>query len=125
MVAATLLAGASLALLWPQLTDRPALDVHPVVPAVAQLAGTWSDGPDTLELRADGAYTCRGTRCTGFGTQGTWIRAPNGSVVARWRDGHTVPWSIVMYHGRYRLALLPSDAATSWEGRLMFEKAAP
>jgi len=125
VLAAMLLAGTSLALLWPQLADRPALDVHPVVPAVAQLAGTWSDGPDTLELRLDGAYTCRGTRCTGFGTQGTWTREPDGLIIARWSDGHTVPWTIVMYHGRYRLALLPTDAATSWEGRLMFEKAAP
>jgi hypothetical protein len=125
VLAATLLLGVSLALLWPQLVTRPALDVHPVVPSVAQLAGTWSDGPDTLALRADGAYTCRGARCTGFGNQGTWTRESDGSLVARWSDGHSVPWSVVMYHGRYRLALLSTDASTSWEGRLMFEKAAP
>ena len=126
VVAATLLAAASLALLWPQLAGRPALDVHPVVPGVAQLAGTWSDGPDTLELRTDGGYTCRGARCTGFGSRGTWTRESDGSVVARWSDGHSVPWSVVTYHGRYRLALLPANGdSVSWEGRLMFEKSAP
>ena len=125
VAAAALLAATSLALLWPQLADRPVLDVHPVVPSVAELSGRWSDGPDTLDLRADGAYTCRGTRCTGFGPQGTWTRGDSGSVVARWTDGHTVPWSVVMYRGRYRLALLPTDANASWEGRLMFEKNAP
>lgn len=126
VLAATLLLGASLAMLWPQLVHRPALDVHPVVPAMAQLAGTWSDGPDTLELRSDGSYGCRGTRCTGVGRQGTWTREDDGTVVARWSDGHSVPWSVVLYHGRFRLALLPAkNDDASWEGRLMFEKSAP
>ncbi len=126
VLAAALLLGASLSLLWPQLVARPALDVHPVVPAVSQLAGMWSDGPDSLDLRADGAYTCRGARCTGFGQQGTWTREADGSVVALWNDGHRVSWNVVLYHGRYRLALLPpARDDVSWEGRLMFEKAAP
>ena len=121
VVAATLLAAASLALLWPQLVRRPALDVHPTVPAVAQLAGTWSDGPDTLELRADGAYACRGARCTGFGSRGTWTRESDGSVVARWSDGHTVPWSVVTIStATTYLARTDCPAngdSVSWEGR--------
>ncbi|MEO8333422.1 MAG: hypothetical protein ABI664_00520 [bacterium] len=126
VLAATLLVGASLALVWPRLMARPALDVHPVVPGVAQLAGTWSDGPDTLDLRANGDYRCQGVRCTGFGRVGTWTRQPDGTLIAQWSDGHRVPWNLVMYHGRYRLALLPpTGEEPSWEGRLMFEKAAP
>lgn len=126
ILAAAVLVGAALSLLWPRFVRRPALDVSPVVPAVAQLAGAWTDGPDTLELRADGSYSCRGARCTGFGDKGSWTREPGGSLIARWSDGHSVPWRIVMYHGRYRLGLMPAkDGGATWEGRLSFEKAGP
>ena len=91
-----------------------------------QLAGSWADGGDTLELHADGAYLCRGTRCTGFGSKGTWTREADGSLTARWSDGHQVPWRVVTYHGRYRLGLVPArDAGASWEGHLSFEKVMP
>jgi hypothetical protein len=97
-----------------------------VVPDAAQLAGLWLDGPDTLELHSDGAYACRGARCTGFGAKGSWTREANGSLIARWSDGHSVPWRVVMYRGRYRLGLLPAKGAgATWEGRLVFEKAGP
>jgi hypothetical protein len=126
IIAAALLLGAALSLLWPQFVTRPVLDVNPAMPAVAQLAGTWNDGPDTLQLRTDGTYSCRGVRCTGFGAQGTWTRDAGGSLVARTNDGHSVPWRVVMYRGRYRLALMPSGTSgATWEGRLTFEKAAP
>jgi hypothetical protein len=126
LIAAAVLLGAALTLLWPQFVARPALDVNPVMPALAQLAGPWSDGPDTLQLRADGTYTCHGVRCTGVGAQGSWTREVDGSLISRSSDGHSVPWRVVLYRGRYRLALVPPvGSGATWEGRLMFEKAAP
>ena len=126
LIAAAVLVGAALSLLWPQLRRPHALVDNPVVLSAAQLAGAWVDGADTLELRADGAYLCRGQLCTGFGDRGDWSRAADGSLIVRWRDGHQVPWRVVTYHGRYRLGLMPSrDAGASWEGRLSFEKVGP
>ena len=126
LIAAAVLVGAALSLLWPQLMRRGALVVDPVALSALQLAGSWADGGDTLELHADGAYLCRGTRCTGFGSKGTWTREADGSLTARWSDGHQVPWRVVTYHGRYRLGLVPArDAGASWEGHLSFEKVMP
>jgi hypothetical protein len=126
IVAGAVLVGAALSLLWPQIITRPALEADPVVPAAAQLAGLWLDGPDSLELRSDGAYACRGTWCTGFGAKGQWSREADGTLIARWSDGHSVPWRVVLYRGRYRLGLMPAPAAGArWEGRLSFEKVGP
>ncbi|MEP6732945.1 MAG: hypothetical protein ABJE10_20045 [bacterium] len=126
VVAAALLAGAALSLMWPQLVRKPALVVNPIVPSVAQLSGRWIDGADTLELRTDGAYACGGLKCTGFGAKGSWTREVDGSLIAHWSDGHSVPWRVVLYHDRYRLALAPSkDDGATWEGRLSFEKMGP
>jgi hypothetical protein len=126
IVAGAVLVGAALSLLWPEIVRRPALEADPVVPEAAQLAGLWLDGPDTLELRSDGAYVCRGARCTGFGARGRWTRKADGSLIARWSDGHSVPWRVALYHGRYRLGLMPaSGAGATWEGRLVFEKVGP
>ena len=123
LIAATVLVGAALSLLWPQLTRRPALVENPAMLSATELAGMWIDGADTLELRADGGYICRGARCTGVGDKGTWTREPDGSLTARWSDGHQVVWRVVTYRGRYRLGLLPArSAGASWEGRLSFEK---
>jgi hypothetical protein len=126
LIAGAVLVGAALSLLWPQLTRRRALEEQPPVPKLSQLAGTWRDGTDTLELRSDGLYRCRGAACTGFGANGTWTHDSTGVLIARWSDGHTVPWRIVRYNGRYRLALLPSrDAGATWDPRLAFERIGP
>lgn len=126
IVAGAVLVGAALSLLWPQIVQRPVLEADPVVPEAAQLAGLWLDGPDTLELRSDGAYACRGARCTGFGAKGRWTREADGSLSAHWSDGHSVPWRVVLYHGRYRLGLMPATGVgATWEGRLLFEKVGP
>jgi hypothetical protein len=126
LVAAAVLFGAALSLLWPQLTRPRALEDHPPLPDLAWMYGTWRDGADTLELSSDGAYRCRAGGCTGFGARGKWERHEDGVLIARWSDGHEVPWRIVRYNGRYRLALLPArDAGATWEGRLAFERVAP
>ncbi|MEP7001526.1 MAG: hypothetical protein ABI969_13660 [bacterium] len=126
IIATAVLIGVALSLLWPQYTRRRALEEQPPVPNLSQLAGTWRDGTDTLELRSDGLYRCRGTACTGFGAHGTWTHDATGALVARWGDGHTVAWRIVRYNGRYRLGLLPArDAGATWEPRLVFERVGP
>ena len=126
LIAAAVLVGAALSLLWPQLSRSHALVDNPVVLSAAQLAGAWVDGADTLELRADGAYLCRGQHCMGFGDRGSWSRTGDGSLIARWSDGHQVPWRVAMYRGRYRLGLMPAHGAgASWEAHLSFVKLAP
>lgn len=125
IVAAAVLVGAALSLVWPQLTRGRALDANPASAATLALAGTWRDGSDTLVLLSDGAYGCAGVRCTGFGARGTWRRGGDALLVARWSDGREVPWNIVTYRGRYRLALLPERGGdTAWEGRLFYERLA-
>jgi hypothetical protein len=126
LVAASVLIGAALSLLWPQLTRRRALEEHPPVPELSELSGRWRDGADTLSLRRDGTYECRGARCTGFGARGTWSHTADGALIARWSDGHSVPWRIVRYNGRYRLELAPArDAGATWDARLAFERVGP
>lgn len=126
LVAVATLLGAALSLLWPQITNHGPLVLDAQASDVAHVAGTWRDGADTLLLARDGTYTCRGTGCTGFGAAGTWGRAPDGSMIAHWRDGHTVPWRVVLYRGRYRLALLPEpNSGATWERQLSFERIAP
>ena len=126
IVAAAVLAGASLSLVWPQLTRPRALDEHPLVDRVETIAGTWRDGTDTLVLAADGMYTCRGARCAGFGMQGTWAIGTNGALTARSSDGLTVSWRVVKYNGRFRLGIFPSEGTgAAWESRLFFERIDP
>ncbi|MEO8620882.1 MAG: hypothetical protein ABI625_07445 [bacterium] len=123
LIAGAVLVGAALSLLWPQLATRRALEEPPPSLTLSEFAGTWRDGTDTLVLGSDGVYQCRGMSCTGFGASGTWTRDSTGALVARWSDGHTVPWRIVRYHGRLRLGLRPAlDAGASWEPRLAFER---
>ena len=123
IVGGTVLLGAALSLLWPQLRHRPALTVDPSVPPPAAVVGAWADGTDTLRFDAGGSYTCAGERCTGVGPGGTWTLAANGALLVRWRDGHDVPWRVVTYHGRHRLALLPLPAdGKDYEGRLFFHR---
>ncbi len=126
LIAAAVLVGAALSLLWPHFTRGRALDANPVSAPSTQLAGAWLDGIDTLRLGSDGRYTCNGPRCTGFGARGTWSTGDGASLTARWSDGHVVTWRVVTYNGRYRLALLPEgDVAAAWEGRLYFERVDP
>ena len=126
IVAAAVLVGASLSLVWPQLTRSRALDEYPLVEGVGMIAGTWRDGTDTLVLAADGTYECRGARCAGFATKGTWALESNGTLAARSNDGRTVPWRVVRYNGRLRLGIFPSDGTgASWESHLLYERIDP
>jgi hypothetical protein len=115
--------GAALSLLWPQLRRSPALAVDASIPPASAVIGSWADGADTLRFDAAGTYACAGERCTGVGLGGTWALAPDGALMVRWRDGHDVPWRVVTYHGRHRLALLPlPPEAKDYEGRLVFQR---
>ncbi len=121
--AGAVLVGAALSLLWPQLRARPALSADPAVPSAATVIGAWVDGADTLAIADGGTYQCRGERCLGVGTRGTWTLAREGDLVMRWSDGHEVPWRVVTFHGRHRLALLPlPPGEQGWVGRLVFQR---
>ncbi|MEP6621479.1 MAG: hypothetical protein ABJE47_19285 [bacterium] len=126
LVAGSVLVGAALSLLWPQITGHRTMELDPAIDDVGQLAGKWRDGADTLSLNTDGTYSCHGSRCNGFGPQGTWTRAADGAIVVRSRDGHDVPWRVVRYRGRLRLAMLPDrSAGATWDAQLSFEHLDP
>jgi len=123
LLAGAVLVGAALSLLWPQLERGSALDIQPGTPGDSGVTGLWADGGDTLAFDAAGSYRCRGAFCLGVGHEGTWRLERDGSLVARWSDGHEVPWRVVTYHGRPRLALLPlSSDGSGYEGRLVFRR---
>jgi hypothetical protein len=122
MLAGAVLFGAALSLLWPQLRKRSAFDAA-VIADQRTVMGDWTHGIDTLTMEEGGAYRCRGVQCTGVGSRGTWSFGTDGALTLRWSDGHEVPWRVVTYHGRHRLALLPlPDDRDSWTGRLLYQR---
>jgi hypothetical protein len=124
--ATALLGGIAIAIAWTAVSARRAIDLHPSIGGTSELVGEWRDGAETVTFGGDGTYRCRGVRCLGVGPSGTWRRTGDNSIAVRWTDGHRVEWSVVGYHGKYRLALLPSDGnIEQWDGRLFFERAAP
>lgn len=123
LIGAAVLVGAAMSLLWPQLRSGAAFTVEPTVPAPFAVVGVWVDGTDTVHFDSLGSYRCSGDNCTGMGTKGTWTLGRDGALVARWNDGHEVPWRVVTYNGHHRLALLPlPPEGNGWEGRLLYRR---
>ena len=124
IVAAALLIGAALTLLWPSLSAR--MTSRAATAGTTSVAGIWVYGVDTLSMDARGTYVCRGAGCVGFGPRGTWHLGDDGRLVARWNDGHEVSWSVVRYNGRDRLGLTPAPGAgATWESGLTFMRVSP
>jgi hypothetical protein len=125
LLAAALLVGAALTLLWPSLRGRVARE-RPVATGGTRVAGLWVYGVDTLSLDTNGTYSCRGAACAGFAQHGTWRYDSGGRIVARWADGHEVSWRIVRYNGRDRLGLVPTPGAdATWNAGLSFMRVSP
>ena len=123
LLAAALLVGAALTLLWPSVRDR-VLRGRATPRAETPVAGLWTYDVDTLSIDASGSYACRGTACAGFGQRGTWRRGDDGRLLVRWVDGHEVSWRVVRYNGHDRLGLTPAAGAT-WDSGLTFTRVSP
>jgi hypothetical protein len=120
-IAAAVIAGAAIALVWRASRERHGVDLSPKLPALAAVAGDWRDGSDSVTFDGMG-YRCRGV-CTGLGPSGQWERLGRYGVVTRWTDGHVVTWRLVRYKGNLRLALLPLEGDVgSIDGRLYYTK---
>lgn len=125
IVAAALLVGAALTLLWPSLRAR-VIGKRAEAGGTTSAAGVWTYGVDTLSLNGRGDYVCRGAACAGFGQHGTWRMGDDGRLVAKWSDGREVSWSVVRYNGRERLGLTPAPGAgATWESGLTFMRVSP
>lgn len=125
MVAAALLVGAALTLLWPSLRARVVME-RPAAARKSDVAGLWLYGVDTLSLARNGSYACRGAACAGFGRRGTWQLGDEGRLLARWNDGHEVSWRLVRYNGHDRLGLTPAPGGgATWDSGLTFMRVAP
>jgi hypothetical protein len=125
LLAAALLLGAALTLLWPSLRARM-LRQRTSAAGTANVTGLWIYDVDTLSLNPDGTYTCRGAACAGFAARGTWRLGEGGRLVARWDDGHDVSWRMVRYNGRDRLGLSPArGAGATWASGLSFMRVLP
>ena len=123
LVAAALLVGAALTLLWPSLRAR-LRPHHSADVDTSRMAGLWTYETDTLSLDRDGRYSCRGAACTGLSSRGTWRVDADGRLIARASDGHDISWRIVRYNGRDRLGMSPSAGAT-WDAPLTFGRVSP
>ena len=125
LLAAALLVGAAMTLLWPSLRAQ-LLRQRALPRVVSQVAGLWVYGLDTLSIDASGSYTCRGAACTGFTQRGTWRLGDDGRLSVRWEDGHEVVWRVVRYNGHDRLGLTPDNGAgATWESGLSFMRLSP
>ena len=121
-IAAALIAGVAIALIWDARSVGTGVDLAPASVSASMVAGEWRDGNDTVTFRGSG-YECRGTRCTGMGDAGRWDRVGRYGVRVRWTDGHEVTWRIVGYKGQLRLALLPLEGDVGpIDGRLYYVK---
>jgi len=125
LLAAALLVGAAMSLLWPSLRSYVVKSGEPVT-SPASPTGVWVYDADTQSLEANGSYACRGVACTGLGPRGTWRVTADRRLIVRWNDGREVSWRIVRYNGRDRLGLSPTPGtgATSDAG-LTFARVSP
>jgi hypothetical protein len=125
LLAAALLVGVAMTLLWPSVRARARSRVSGAA-SVSSVAGLWVYGVDSLSLNSNGSYSCRGAACIGFTPRGTWRLGSAGRLVAHWADGHEVSWRIVRYNGRDRLGLMPTPGAdATWNAGLSFMRVLP
>ena len=121
-IAAALIAGVAIALIWNARSVGAGVDLAPASVSTAAVPGEWRDGNDTVTFRGSD-YECRGPRCTGMSHAGRWQRVGQYGVRVRWSDGHEVTWRIVGYKGQLRLALLPLEGDVGpIDGRLYYAK---
>jgi hypothetical protein len=84
------------------------------------LIGTWRDGEDRLDLRADGTYTLAASARPIYGVSsaaGRWSRFDWNLRLDDALGRHAVSLRVVVARGEYRIMPEPGDPDT-WNGRL-------
>jgi hypothetical protein len=93
----------------------------------AALIGTWRDGDDRLDLRADGTYTLAASTRPIYGVSsaaGRWSRFDWNLRLDDAVGRHAAGLRVVVARGEYRLMPAPGDP-DSWNGRLAYRRTPP
>jgi len=95
------------------------LDLNPMIRSDSTIVGLWLQGADTLNIRADHSFTCRGRACRDLALAGTWARAQDFDILFRAASGGEVRRRVVRYRNQLRLTVFPDDP-DEWDGHLSF-----
>jgi hypothetical protein len=98
---------------------------HPV--ADVSLVGTWRDGDDRLDLRADGTYTLAASTRPIYGVSsgaGRWSLSDWNLRLDDALSRRAASLRVVVARGEYRIMPAPGDP-DDWNGRLAFRRTPP
>jgi hypothetical protein len=98
---------------------------HPV--SDMALVGTWRDGDDQLDLRADGTYTLAASTRPVYGVSsaaGRWSLFDWNLRLDDALGRHAASLRVVVARGEYRIMPAPGDP-DDWNGRLAYRRTPP